>query len=270
MSMLSRLIEEPPFRLLAYFIVKRFARSVETINHWGAVDRPNYLIGILAAARLAKADGIGEISVIEFGVAGGDGLSKLQEYSELVERQTGVRIFAFGFDTGEGLPALCSDYRDHPDQWQVNDYKMDVPKLRARLTSRTRLLLGNISDTLSNFSSGGYPPIGFIACDVDLYSSARDSLRILSRPDRKMLRRVFIYFDDIDFVFNHKFAGEWLAIDEFNAENELVKIDTWRGIKKDRVFRDEPWLEKMFIAHDLGAINGYVSRRPPSTGCALD
>ena len=269
MSVLRRIVEEPPFRLPAYFLVKRFARSVRLINRWGAVDRPHYLAGVLAAADMAKAENIKEISVFEFGVAGGSGLVRLQEYAQMVEEQTGVNIHVFGFDTGEGLPLLCNDYRDHPDQWRVSDYKMDVPKLRERLTPRTGLYLGNITDTLPDFVAKGHPPVGFIACDVDLYSSTRDVLKIFTLPGRKMLRGVFMYFDDIDFVFNHQFAGEWLAIDEFNEANALVKIDVWRGIRKERVFFDEPWLDKMFIAHDLDAINKCVNQRPPSADCAL-
>ena len=269
MSILSRISEEPPFRLLAYFLVKRMARSVRTINRWGAVDRPNYLAGVLAAAELAKSDGIREISVIEFGVAGGSGLIRLQEYSELVENQTGVKILVFGFDTGGGLPVLCNDFRDHPDQWKIGDYKMEFQKLEDRLAKRTKLVLGNIADTLPTFIENNYPPVGFVACDVDLYSSTKDVLKIFTLSGRNLLRRVFMYFDDLDFIFNHRFAGEWLAIDEFNRNTPLAKIDVWHGIKKYRVFRDEPWLDKMFIAHDLEAINKYVDSRRPSTDCAL-
>jgi hypothetical protein len=269
MSILSRVAQEPPFRLLSYALVKRLASSVRTINRWGAVDRPNYLVGVLAAADLAKADRIPEISVFEFGVAGGSGLVRLQEYAEVVEKETGVKFRVYGFDTGVGLPTLCNDYRDHPDQWKVSDYKMDVPKLQARLTERTQLVLGNIAATLPPFVANGHAPVGFVACDVDLYSSTMDVLKLFTLPGRKMLRRVFMYFDDVDFVFNHRFAGEWLAIDEFNQANPHLKIDAWRGIRKDRVFVDEPWLDKMFIAHDLDAISKFVSNRAASTDCAL-
>lgn len=270
MSFLSRIAAESPFRLLSYFLVKRFSNSIRTINRWGAVDRPNYLAGLVAAADLAKADGVREISVIEFGVAGGSGLVKLQEYAKFVEEKTDVSIRVFGFDTGEGLPTLCNDFRDHPDQWKVNDYKMDIPRLQSRLTERTRLVLGNIADTVRTFVADKNPPVGFVACDVDLYSSSSDALKIFSLPGKRMLRRVFMYFDDLDFVFNHRFAGEWLAIEEFNLNNNMVKIDVWNGIKKDRVFRDEPWLDKMFVAHDLEAINRYANNRPPSADCTLD
>lgn len=141
MDMITRIAAEPPFRLASYFFVKRFAKSVRTIDRWGAVDRPHYLAGVLAAADLARQENIPEISVMEFGVAGGNGLVALQSYAESVEAETSVKVRVFGFDTGEGLPELCGDYRDHPDQWRISDYKMDVARLSKRLTSRTSLVL---------------------------------------------------------------------------------------------------------------------------------
>jgi hypothetical protein len=270
MSIVDRISEEPPFRLLTYFLIKRFAKSIRSKNRWAAVDRPQYLAGVLAAADLARSSAIPEISVIEFGVAGGNGLVALESYAAAVEAETGVRIRVFGFDTGEGLPELCGDYRDHPDQWRVSDYKMDVERLRTRLNGRTSLVLGNIRDTVPQFVSAAHPPIGFIACDVDLYSSATDVLRILCEPGSRLLRRVFMYLDDVDFQFNHRYAGELLAIEEFNQRNPLIKIDLWRGLKKDKVFPTQPWLERMYIAHDLDAINKTTLARAASGGCALD
>ncbi len=269
MGILRRISEEPPFRLLTYLLVKRFARSIRSVDRWAAVDRPEYLAGVLAAADLAVQGNISEISVIEFGVAGGNGLVALQSYAESVEAETGVRIRVFGFDTGEGLPELCGDFRDHPDQWRVNDYKMDVETLRSRLTDRTSLVLGKIRDTVPRFVSEGHPAVGFIACDVDLYSSTTDVLRIFSESGKRTLRRVFMYLDDVDFQFNHRYAGELLAIDEFNQKNPLVKIDVWRGVKKNRVFPSQAWLEKMYVVHDLDAINKSSLARAPSNDCAL-
>lgn len=219
MSIFSRIAEEPPFRLVTYFFVKRFAKSIRTIDRWGAVNYPHYFAGVLAAADQALRQNVTEISVFEFGVAGGVGLIELQTYAELIEKQTGINIQVFGFDTGEGLPEPYNDYRDHPDQWRISDYKMDVPKLQQRLTPRTELRLGKIADTLPNFVSESHPPVGFIAVDVDLYSSTKDVLQLLSLPGKRTLHRVFMYFDDIDLIVNHCFAGELLAIYEFNQSN---------------------------------------------------
>jgi hypothetical protein len=90
-----------------------------------------------------------------------------------------------------------------------------------------------------------------------------DALQIFSSVRRRMLRRTPLYFDDIDLVFNHRFAGELLAIDEFNQNNSDVKIDRWRGIRKHRPFPEATWLDKMYIAHDLKAIDAVTLMRDP-------
>ena len=83
--------------------MKNFSNSVRTIDRWGACARPHYFSGILAAADQALKENVSDISVLEFGVAGGSGLIEMQTYSETIENQTGVRIHVYGFDTGEGL-----------------------------------------------------------------------------------------------------------------------------------------------------------------------
>lgn len=252
---LKRLSEEPPFRLLTKVIVGRLSSSVRSKARWDVVSRPNYLEGILAAADQAKRQGIKAISAYEFGVAGGNGLLAMSEMAELVQKETGVTVRVYGFDAGSGLPEVVGDYRDHPDQWQPGDYPMNESELRKRMKPNTTLIIGQISRTLPEHIPTIAEPIGFVSVDVDLYSSARDVLRMFNLPGRRMLRRVFMYFDDIDFVFNHKFAGELLAIDEFNAASDNVKIDRWHGIQKHRPFPENAWLQRMYIAHDLKAIS---------------
>ena len=147
---------------------------------------------------------------------------------------------------------------------------MDQQALRQRLSDRATLVIGNVRETVPKFvSSAQYPPIGFVAVDVDLYSSAVDALQIFVLAGKRMLRRVPIYFDDIDFFFNHKFAGKLLAIEEFNAAHPNLKIDQWRGIRKGRVFTESPWLDKMFVAHDLDAISKVALARPPARDLRL-
>ncbi len=76
-----------------------------------------------------------------------------------------------------------------------------------------------------------------------------------------MLWHVPLYFDDIEFLFNHKFAGELLAIDEFNEQSRRVKIDKWYGVRLGRPFPERPFLEKLYVAHDLEAISSVVLDR---------
>jgi hypothetical protein len=140
---------------------------------------------------------------------------------------------------------------------------MNEEALRRRLRPSTTLVIGNIRETLPRCLPQIREPIGFVAVDVDLYSSTRNVLQMFSDPNRRMLRRVFMYCDDVDLMFMHRFAGELLAIDEFNCSNPSVKIDCWRGIAKQRPFPEASWLNRMYIAHDLEAIsNVQMDRRP--------
>lgn len=268
---IGRLCMEPPFRVLARAVLGRLGVSVETRATWELSDRPAYLAGVLAAAKQASAQGVEEISVIEFGVAGGSGLLALESEATAVERATGVRIRVYGFDMGaEGLPEFIGDHRDHPDAWRPGDYPMDEGALRARLSPGTQLIIGPVAETVQTFFRDlDAPPIGFVSIDVDLYSSTRDALEIFSQPDSRMLWHVPMYFDDIEFFFNHRFAGELLAISEFNAKHETLKIDRWYGFKSGRPFPERPFVEKMYVAHDLAAVSRTGLERDVAT-LALD
>src|SRR5260370_3737532 len=99
---------EPPFRLFARKLLKLFPTSIRTQAAWEMHSYPGYLFGVLAAADEALEEGVKEMSVIEFGVAGGNGLIALERFAAAVEKETGVRIAVFRFDSGAGLPAPCS------------------------------------------------------------------------------------------------------------------------------------------------------------------
>jgi len=260
-SRLGKVLKEPPLRLLVKGLYGVLPVSASTRALWDISPRPNYLSGVLLAARQARDEGVPAISVIEFGVAGGNGLVALQDEAEAVERETGVQIKVFGFDNGpSGLPEFIGDHRDHPDAWHPGDYPMDEAKLRARLAPRTTLILGNVRDTVPAFvREAGAPPVGFISVDVDLYSSTMLALQILTLPGRKLLLRTFIYFDDVELPISHRFAGELLAIDEFNHANSSIKIDQLRGFNINRPFPEKSYLRMMYVAHDLEAI---ANRRP--------
>jgi hypothetical protein len=257
----NRILQEPPFRLLTKAIVRNLPVDIRTRAHWDAVARPHYLVGVLAAADQAKGQAIEHISIIEFGVAGGAGLLQLQKIASAVEKETGVRIAVFGFDRGGGLPDSSGDYRDHPDRWRPGDFPMDVALLRTRLEPRTSLILGDVRDTVPQFLKEAHPPVGFIAMDLDFYSSTVGALQIIASSGRNTLHRVPIYLDDVALIYNHKFAGELLAVEEFNLKNECVKIDRWQGLAKNRPFPESPWIAQMYVAHDLEAISNTSVRR---------
>lgn len=237
--------------------------SLSARERWGLSRRPGYLTGLLYAAGVAKLDGVPEFIAIEFGVAGGQGLVTLQEEAEAVERETGVRIKVYGFDSGGGLPEMTGDHRDHPDYWKPGDFPLDEPSLRRKLTSRSNLVLGNVKDTVPEFVERIQDaPIGFISIDLDLYSSTTHALKVLSHPKKSMLKKATLYFDDVmEPMVSHRFAGELLAIDEFNDRQSKVKINLWRGLKIGRPFPDHPYLDCMYLAHDLEAISRVTLQR---------
>jgi hypothetical protein len=219
---------------------------------------------MLRAADQAKSQGVQEVGVVEFGVARGTGLLEMQKYADMVEKETGVRILVYGFDSGSGLPDFCGDYREHPEIWAPGDFPMDEVRLRRELSDRTQLVLGNVKDTVPEFvQSQQKCPIGFIAIDVDLFTSTRDALKILSEPGKSVLQRVILYFDDTETLLYHRFAGEYLAIEDFNEHNELVKIDRWRGLHYHRPFPDQRWIMRMWVAYDLDAMSklGFSGRK---------
>jgi hypothetical protein len=213
--------------------------------------RPSYAFGLYHAATLARALGVPRISAIEFGVGGGVGLVALEEIANATAREFKLDISVYGFDSGKGLPSP-SGYKDIPYMWSEGFYSMDVDKLRSRLSS-AKLILGSIDDTIPDFLSAEIPPIGFISFDLDYYSSTMSAFRIFEGADHTRLPRVFCYFDDViqpDWAAYNEFAGELLAIDDFNKSHEELKIAKMRGIALQRPF-PALWNEKMYVAHDF-------------------
>ncbi len=259
MRILGRVACEPPFRLAARWLVQKFSTNVATRARWAADPYAPYQFGMLEGARLAKNEGQRQIRVLEFGVASGRGLLKMEEYARRIEAFTGVSIKVVGFDSGHGLPAFIGDYRDHPDQWKPGDYKIDIHALTDRIDpTRTELIVGDVRATVPEFlARGDLSPVGFAAFDLDLYSATRDALEIFRSPDRKMLRQTPVYFDDIDFISTHRWAGELLAIEEFNKTCDFVKIDRWYNIKAGKPFPEAYHWDKLMVAHDLAAISSY-------------
>lgn len=213
---------------------------------WGLVPRPHYGFGLLAAAKEASALGVRRITAIEFGVAGGNGLIELQRYAGDVEMITGVHVSVVGFDSGVGLP-IGEDYRDLPHRWTSGDFSMNVAELQTRL-DKAKLILGPIKETLPEFMQqvSSECPVGFVAVDVDLWSSTRDCLLLLRGSSDKLLPRTWFYFDDI--VETISDVGELLAIDEFNASSEHRKLRRPFQLRSN-VALQPAWAEQMFQAH---------------------
>jgi hypothetical protein len=223
------------------------------------VGRPQHAFGLLTAADLATFSGVKEITAIEFGVAEGDGLLDLADVACRITAETGVTIELIGLDSGAGLPAP-RDYRDHPEIWAEGDFPMrDADQLRAALPPATNLMLGTVRDTLPDvIDSLGNRPVGFVSFDLDLYSSTTDALQLFSSKPDLFLPVVVSYFDDvlggpgrIGSLFRTAAAGQLLAIDEFNHQQSLRRIDPLRILRHRRPLDRELWLERMYALHVL-------------------
>jgi hypothetical protein len=221
----------------------------ETKLRANVIARPNYGFCLYNAAKLAERLGYTKISVIEFGVAGGNGLLNFEYHAEQVCKLIPIEIEIYGFDRGEGLPKPV-DYRDLPYHWKEGFYKMDVEALEAKLT-KAKLILGDISDTLSNFVENCNPaPIGAISFDLDFYSSTKSALAVFNTNHKYLLPRVFCYFDDTigtDISLYNDFTGQRLAIKEFNKENENIKLGyPYHLSNSDSYWRNQIWIAHLF------------------------
>lgn len=160
-----------------------------------------------------------------------------------------IDIDIYGFDSGEGLPEPL-DYRDLPYHWKKGFFKMDVPRLRARL-KKAELVLGDIKDTSADFFEKYRPaPIGAIAYDLDFYSSTVAALNMLGAAERHYLPRVFCYFDDTigtAIELYNDYTGQRLAINEFNQTHGDVKLGLPYYLLASRIV--EPWYHQIWICH---------------------
>jgi len=211
--------------------------------------RPNYSWGVLHGAHLAAALGVPRVSVLEFGVAGGNGLVSLELIAKDVEAVFGVGIDVYGFDVGTGLPAPV-DHRDSPNLFQTAAFPMDVAKLRSRLT-KAELILGDVRETVPKFVASGPAPIAFIAFDLDLWSSTNQALKVFDAPAESLLPRVHSYFDDTLGMTHSEFAGERLSIQEFNAGHRTRKIAQIPGLKHFVLpsLANQWWVDSFYLAH---------------------
>ena len=211
--------------------------------------RAHFAWGVLSAAHLARSIEIPRISVIEFGVAGGNGLVALERIAKDIERLYRIGIDVYGFDTGVGLPRPA-DYRDLPNLYRESGFPMDAAKLRARLKS-ARLILGDVNETIGTFLASRPAPVGFVSIDVDLYSSTMSALKLFDADPASLLPRVYCYFDDILGETFSEFTGERLAIADFNAAHAMLKISPIFGLRYFLIppHSTEAWPDQMFIAH---------------------
>jgi hypothetical protein len=221
------------------------------LNDELCAQRPNYTWGVLHGVHLAKTIGINRVSVIEFGVAGGNGLVSLDRIAEKVEEIFPVGIDVYGFDAGTGIPRP-QDYRDLPNLYTEGAFLMDEEKLGKRL-KKAQLILGLVEDTVQRFIDSGPSPVAFISIDLDYYSSTMQAFRLLEADQALLLPRIHCYFDDVmGFTFS-EYTGERLAILEFNNSHSTRKISPIYGLKyflpPAHTLGQAWWSEQFYMAH---------------------
>ena len=241
-------------------IDKKKIGSFEFRMKINALERMYYAYICYNAAKLAKKLNYKKISVIEYGVAGGQGLMILEEYAEHINKLLGVKIDIYGFDSGSGLPKP-KDYRDLPYHWQEGFFSMDENDLRSKLKN-SKLIIGNIEDTSKDFFSKYNPsPIGAVIHDFDYYSSTKTALSMFCEDLKFFLPRIYCYFDDVigsEIESYNDYTGERLAINEFNLENKNIKLSPSYHLlsKATEVWHHQIWTCHLFDHNDY---NSFVS-----------
>jgi hypothetical protein len=197
------------------------------------IGRPPYAFGLWLATLQAARIGLKKMKVFEFGVATGVGLMNLCEICALMSESTGMEYEIYGFDSNVGMPPLTSGYKDHPELWHEGQFLVDHEKIRSQLPSNAKLISGDIAQTIGGFCDVELSidsPVGFVAVDVDLYSSTLSVFELFKRGNPEFYLPVTImYFDDInDLLTNNAWCGEMLAIREWNMVNEFRKMEEMR------------------------------------------
>ena len=226
--------------------------GVRSKTAFDLVVRRQHAYGLLKAADDAKARGLREVTVVELGVASGTGLLNICEIGGRVTEETGVGFRVVGFDTGEGMPPP-TDYRDHPELYKEGWFPMDREALERSLPANAEIHFGPIGETIGSFTErlGPEAPQAFATRDVDFYSSAKDALRLFEGRADAYLPYVTLYVDDLALSTHTRFAGELLAIREFNEGHPLRKLDWDWNLANTRVFKRAEWLTHMFKLHVL-------------------
>lgn len=230
----------------------------------GCLERPAHAYCMWHAARLAQQLGYREISVAEFGVAGGVTLMILEGYAKEIEKALGVRIKVYGFDTGDGLPQP-EGVEDLPYWFRPSQYPMDVDRLKRQLDT-AELVIGNVRDTVLDFFTKARPPLAAIFNDLDFFSSSRDAMQILDTDSNNFLPRLFLYLDDVigDTIEMYgPFNGELAANELFNRTHDRIKIHLNRNLQPYSNFR---WRSQIYYVHlfDHPRYGDYVGKTDQS------
>ena len=246
---LERMGEPIIYNIVSIFILF-FGNFTKKIDY-DLIPRQPYAFGLNEAFKGALRVGANEIIIIEFGVASGAGLFNLAHIASKLSKIYGVDYQIVGFDTGKGMPDAI-DYRDHPEKYRKGDF----PSLKlqeAILPKNTRIIYGEINETVSSFLNSAEPKtkIAFVSIDVDYYSSTKDCLKLFEINSNFFLPSTILYLDDVNNIDHNAYCGELLAINEFNEENKIRKIAKMTQLRNWRIFKNALWIDQMYFLHIL-------------------
>lgn len=205
-----------------------FAALAQKIRS-GELDlgRQHYALSLAVGVLTAIFCGYDRISAIEFGVGAGEGLLELCKAAQYFRDNFRFDIEIYGFDNATGLPPPA-DYRDHPELWRAGQFCLgDRAQLREKLPPFAHLVIGDVRETTGIMADSFAGRLGFVSIDLDYYSSTQAALNVLKHRPEAYLPVVPMYFDDIMHrnLTQSRWCGEELAIEEFNDENKLRKIE---------------------------------------------
>ncbi|MFI0169594.1 hypothetical protein [Streptomyces sp. NPDC017095] len=236
---------------------------------FGLVERAHYAYGVRRATELAARLGHQGVTVIEFGVAGGNGLLALAEHARYYTAATGITVRVVGFDGGRGMPP-AKDPRDLSYLFGPGFYAMEEERLRARLGA-AELVIGDLAETLPHYLRSHADllrehPVGFVGLDLDYYSSTTTALDLFRNPEHEhLLPRVTCYLDDLPGTIEQ--IGEAAAIADFNAAHPDRPIGKVLGLRAFTPL-DPPWADQIYVHHRLHHPD-YASLEAGATGDQL-
>jgi hypothetical protein len=240
---------EPLIYNLASIFVAAFGSIVKKIDY-DLVPRQPYAFGLQQAFELAAREkvklGLKRLVLIEFGVASGAGLLNMCRIGKKLARHYGLECRVIGFDAGNGMPTPV-DYRDHPEKYLDGDFiPHDANALQNALPANASIIYGPIGETVGGFELEASETIGFVSIDVDYWSSTVDCLRLFENEALAFLPRMPVYLDDVNNIDHHPYAGELLAVSEFNAAHERRKLSRMNGLRNWRIFKNALWLDQLY------------------------
>jgi hypothetical protein len=238
------------WRLMSYdeinIFFADFGKKVRTDPQPFGIKYRHYLMSLAYGVKEAMICGYDRLAAVEFGVFYGAGLLDLCSSAAVFRDEFGLDIQVYGFDGGIGLPKFVGDYRDQPEMFVPGNFKMpDQDALRAKLPKFCELIIGDVGDTIQDFEPRlNDRVLAFASYDLDLYSSTVRALPFLTFGPEKYLPAVPMYFDDNAKTLTQcPWAGEELAIHEFNAAQPLRKIE-----RKDQA---NWWITNFFVLQVL-------------------